>query len=125
MTPMVGMPLVEYVLAFFLTTITNIYVDLSISFPEVSSAPTHSFAVLLSALSMGRTGPGASWGPISSPGPSPRVTDLGCWVLPSRVRSLKDHSTQRSHPNKAVDVVPTKPFRYLLACERSTYVDPS
>jgi hypothetical protein len=50
MTPMVGMPLVEYVLAFFLTTITNIYVDLSISFPEVSSAPTHSFAVLLSAL---------------------------------------------------------------------------
>src|SRR6516165_3337232 len=57
---------------------------------------------------MGRDRPGASWGPISSPGPSPRVTDLGCWVLPSRVRSLKDHSTQRSHPNKAVDVVPTK-----------------
>src|SRR6516165_7542962 len=53
------------------------------------------------------------------------VMDLGCWVLPSRVRSLKDHRTLRSHPNKAVDVVPTKLFRYLLACERSTYVDPS
>src|SRR5215831_19460183 len=72
---------------------------------------------------MGRTGPGAFWGPISSPGPSPPVTDPGCWVLPSEVRSLKDHSTQRSHPNKAVDVVPTKLFRYLFACERSTYVD--
>src|SRR6516164_304904 len=72
---------------------------------------------------MGRDRPGASWGPISSPGPSPRVTDLGCWVLPSRVRSLKDHSTQRSHPNKAVDVVPTKLFRSLFAGERSTYVD--
>ena len=43
------------------------------------------------------------------------VMDLGCWVLPSRVRSLKDHRTLRSHPNKAVDVVPTKLFRYLLA----------
>ena len=32
----------------------------------------HSFAVLLSALSMGRTGPGACWGQISSPGPSSR-----------------------------------------------------
>jgi hypothetical protein len=35
---------------FFSTTITNIYVDLSISFPEFPWAPTHSFAVLLSAL---------------------------------------------------------------------------
>jgi len=54
--------------------------------------------------------------------PSPRVTDLGCWVLPSVERSLQDHRALRSHPNKAVDVVPTKLFRYLFACERSTYV---
>ena len=32
------------------------------------------------------------------------VTDLGCWVLPSCGRSLKDQATKRSHPNKAVDV---------------------
>jgi hypothetical protein len=48
------------------------------------------------------------------------VTDLGCWVLPSTARSLKDRVFGRSHPNKAVEVVPVKTFRYLLACERST-----
>ena len=52
------------------------------------------------------------------------VTDLGCWVLPSKKRSLKDHGTERSHPNKAVDVMLTKLFRYLLACEGSTYSFP-
>jgi hypothetical protein len=31
------------------------------------------------------------------------VTDLGCWVLPSCGRSLKDQADFRSHPNKAVD----------------------
>jgi hypothetical protein len=50
------------------------------------------------------------------------VTDLGCWVLPSTWRSLKDQYVTRSHPNKAVDVVPAKTFRYLLACEWSTHV---
>src|SRR5215469_8034670 len=32
------------------------------------------------------------------------VMDLGCWVLPSNRRSLKDPPLMRSHPNKAVDV---------------------
>ena len=36
------------------------------------------------------------------------VTDLGCWVLPSTWRSLKDHRVIRSHPNKAVDVFTNK-----------------
>jgi hypothetical protein len=44
----------------------------SFRFPRSLAGATHSFAALLSALSMGRTGPGASWGPILSPGPSPR-----------------------------------------------------
>ena len=32
------------------------------------------------------------------------VMDLGCWVLPSNRRSLKERPLMRSHPNKAVDV---------------------
>ena len=80
-------------------TITNMYVDLSISFPEVSSAPPTPLPCFY---------PHSKWAAI---GP----VQVG-------VRS-KDHSTQRSHPNKAVDVVPTKLFRSLFAGERSTDVD--
>src|SRR5262249_30985970 len=52
-----------------------------------------------------------------------KVTDLGCWVLPSMRRSLKDQRVQRSHPNKAVDVMSwlTK-TSCLLAFSPSTYV---
>jgi hypothetical protein len=50
------------------------------------------------------------------------VTDLGCWVLPSTRRSLKDHGVQRSHPNKAVDVFANKTSRCLLAFAPSTHV---
>jgi hypothetical protein len=53
--------------------ITNLYVNpLDPLSRSLGGRATHSFAVLLSALSMGRTEPGACWGPISSPGPSPR-----------------------------------------------------
>src|SRR5215472_19108032 len=49
------------------------------------------------------------------------VTDLGCWVLPSCRRSLKDQAAERSHPNKAVDVFTTKTSRGLLAFAPSTH----
>jgi hypothetical protein len=122
MTPMVGTPLVEYVLVFFLPR-SPTYMSISQSAFQNSRGHPPTPLPCFYPHSMGRNGPGACWGPISSPGLSPRVTDLGCWVLPSGVRSLKDHSTLRSHPNKAVDVVPTKLFRSLFAGERSTYVD--
>src|SRR5262249_55665314 len=54
--------------------ITHLYVDYvdPLDFLSRSLADsTHSFALRLFARSMGRGGPGASWGPISSPGPSP------------------------------------------------------
>ena len=38
------------------------------------------------------------------------VMDLGCWVLPSTVRSLKDRVSERSHPNKAVVVFAYQSF---------------
>ena len=128
MTPMVGTPLVEYVLAFSLPlslqiTITNIYVDLSISFPEVSSAPPTPLPCFYPHSKWAALGPVHVGVRFQAQVQHRLVMDLGRWVLPSRVRSLKDHSTQRSHPNKAVDVVPTKLFRYLFACEQSTYVD--
>src|SRR5215831_7421932 len=50
------------------------------------------------------------------------VTDLGCWVLPSTWRSLKDHRVIRSHPNKAVDLFTNKTSRCLLAFALSTHV---
>jgi len=34
------------------------------------------------------------------------VTDLGCWALPSLLRSLLDLAVISSHPNKAVDIPP-------------------
>ena len=104
-------------------TITNIYVDLSISFPEVSSAPPTPLPCFYPHSKWAALGPVHVGVRFQAQVHHHLVMDLGCWVLPSRVRSLKDHSTQRSHPNKAVDVVPTKLFRYLFACERSTYVD--
>jgi hypothetical protein len=110
--------------SFLQITITNRYVDLSIRFPKVSSAPPTACRASIRTLN------GPRWarcklGSDLKPRSITTVTDLGCWVLPSKARSLKDHSFKRSHPNKAVDVVPTKLFRYLLACEQSTYVDPS
>jgi hypothetical protein len=53
--------------------ITNLYVNPLVPLSRsLAGRATHSFAVLLSALSMDRAGPGASWGSISSPGPSQR-----------------------------------------------------
>ena len=34
------------------------------------------------------------------------MTDLGCWALPSLLRSLLDLAVISSHPNKAVDIPP-------------------
>jgi hypothetical protein len=45
------------------------------------------------------------------------VTDLGCGVLPSLLRSLSDRASISSHPNKAVDIVPRQNF------EKSTLRD--
>jgi hypothetical protein len=72
----------------------------SFRFLRSLAGATHSFAVLLSALSLGRTGPGASWGPILSPGPSPRVTNLGCWVLPSVKRSFEGSCRYTQSPEQ-------------------------
>src|SRR5262249_62428098 len=73
---MPGTPLVYCVLAvlprFSPLPSPNLYVDPLVPLSRSLAGATHSFAVLLSALFMGRTGPGASWGPISSPGPSLR-----------------------------------------------------
>ena len=55
---------------FLSITITNQYVDPLDPLARSLADATHPRAVLLSALSMGHTGPGASWGPISCPGPS-------------------------------------------------------
>jgi len=55
----------------------------SFRFPEVLLAPPTPLPCFYPHSQMGRTGPGASWGPISSPGPFTTVTDLGCWALPS------------------------------------------
>jgi hypothetical protein len=103
--------------SFLQITITNRYVDLSIRFPKVSSAPPTACRASIRTLNgpaMGSVQVGVR---SKAPGP-PLVMDLGCWVLPSRVRSLKNHRTLRSHPNKAVDVVPTK----LLTRQKNSWV---
>jgi len=48
------------------------------------------------------------------------VMDLGCWVLPSNRRSLKDPPLMRSHPNKAVDVAFHQTSEEQRCFERST-----
>ena len=127
MTPMVGTPLVEYVLAFFLPLFSPdlrspTYMSISRSAFQVSSAPPTPLPCFYPHSKWAALGPVHVGVRFQAQVHHHLVMDLGCWVLPSRVRSLKDHSIQRSHPNKAVDVVPTKLFRYLFACERSTYV---
>src|SRR5215469_12586115 len=57
---------------------------------------------------MGRVAARCKLGSDLKPSSITTVTDLGCWVLPSMRRSLQDQAVQRSHPNKAVDVLLTK-----------------
>jgi len=67
---------------------------------------------------MGRSGPGATLGSDLKPRPITVVMDLGCWVLPSNRRSLKDQPVIRSHPNKAVDVAINQTFEKQPCFER-------
>jgi len=83
-------------------------------------------ASLLSALYVGINGSGASWGPISSPGPFSKEGPGLLGLLSSR-RSQMDQRVTSSHPNTAVDVA-TPTFRvdqcdsrvcFLFSCSRA------
>jgi hypothetical protein len=66
--PIAGTPLVECALALLSRSPPDSdhqpYVDYVDPLSRSLAGATHSFAVLLSALTMGRDRPGASWGPI-------------------------------------------------------------
>ena len=93
----------------------------SFRFPEVLLAPPTACRASIRTLN----GPHWAWCKLGSdlkPRSITTVTDLGCWVLPSCRRSLKDQAAERSHPNKAVDVFTNKTSSGLLAFARSTHV---
>jgi hypothetical protein len=86
-------------------------------------------ASLPSALYVGINGPGASWGPISSPGPFSKEGPGLLGLLSSR-RSQMDQRVTSSHPNTAVDVA-TPTFKvdqrdsrvcFLFLCSRARLI---
>ena len=113
-TPTAGTPLVECALAllpiFPPDSDNQNYMSIrSIRFPEVLPAPPTPYRASIRTLN------GPRWarcklGSDLKPRSITTVTDLGCWVLPSTVRSLKDRVSERSHPNKAVDVFAYQSF---------------
>ena len=94
---------------------------LSISFPEVLPAPPTPFRASIRTLN------GPRWarcklGSDLKPRSITNVTDLGCWVLPSAARSLKDHRFNAVTRTRRWMSLLTKTSRCLLISAQSTHV---